>query len=79
MVTYRVFDEVIDFITSIPRPEDILAYKPSLAGQQRLELLVEKKRSGLLSDDEMHELEQYLMVEHLMRVAKKKAKSQVNG
>ncbi|WP_428667594.1 hypothetical protein [Runella sp.] len=76
MLTYRAFDEIIDFITSIPKPEQVLEYKPSLAAQQRLEMLLEKKRNGHVSEEESHELEQYMMIEHLMRVAKKKAKKQ---
>ena len=77
MVTYRAFDEAIDFITSLPRPEQVLAYKPSVASVHRLESLLEKKREGQLSAEESHELEQYLMIEHLMRVARKKAKNQI--
>lgn len=79
MVTYRAFDEAIDFITSLPRPEQVLAYKPSVASVNRLELLLEKKREERLSDEEAHELDQYLMIEHLMRVARKKAKNQIGA
>ena len=77
MITYRAFDEVIDFIASIPKPEQVLAYKPSQTAQRYLEALLEKKRDGQLSEAEAHELDQHLMVEHLMRMAKKKAKSQL--
>lgn len=77
MVTYRAFDEVIDFITSIPKPEQVLAYQPSSASVARLEILLEKKRNEQLSEEEMHELDQYLMIEHLMRIARKKAKKQL--
>ena len=77
MVTYRAFDEVIDFITSIPQPEQIQAYQPSETAQNRLEQLLDKKRDALLNEEEVHELEQFLLVEHLMRVAKKKAKRQL--
>lgn len=77
MVTYRAFDEVVDFLTSIPQPEQIWAYRPSSSAQNRLELLLDKKRDDLLSEEESHELEQFLLVEHLMRVAKRKAKRQL--
>lgn len=77
MVTYRAFDEVIDFITSLPKPEQVLAYKPSTASVHRLESLLEKKREERLSGEEAHELDQYLMIEHLMRIARKKAKNQI--
>lgn len=79
MVTYRAFDEVIDFITSLPRREEVLAYKPSAASVERLELLLEKKREEQLNEEEVHELDQYLMIEHLMRIARKKAKNQIGA
>ncbi|MBU1821798.1 MAG: hypothetical protein KKG00_09860 [Bacteroidetes bacterium] len=77
MVTYWAFDEVIDFITSLPKPEQVLAYQPSASSVERLEVLLEKKRNGQLSDEETHELDQYLMIEHMMRIARKKAKKQL--
>jgi hypothetical protein len=75
MVTYRAFDEIIDFITSAPQPEQILAFRPSPAIQNRLEDLLEKKRETSLSETEKHELDQFLLIEHLMRIAKAKART----
>ncbi len=74
MVQSRVFDEVIDFITSIPQPQQILNYKPSESTQNRLNDLLERKRDKQLNDDELHELDQFIMTEHIMRIAKVKAK-----
>ncbi len=37
MITYRAFDEIIDFITSAPQPEQILSFRPSLSTQNRIE------------------------------------------
>ncbi len=79
MVQNRVFDEVIDFITSIPQPQEILNYKPSKFTQNRLDELLEKKRSGQLNDDELHELDQFVMTEHIMRIAKAKAKKSLQS
>jgi len=76
MVTYRAFDEIIDFITSFPKTEQVLAYQPSPTSVQRLELLLDKKQEEQLNDEEAHELDQFLMVEHLMRIARKKARKQ---
>lgn len=74
MVQNRIFDEIIDFITSIPQPQQILNYKPSQSTQNRLDDLLEKKRNEQLNDDELHELDQFIMTEHIMRIAKIKAK-----
>ena len=74
MVQNRVFDEIIDFITSIPQPQQILNYKSSKSTQNRLDDLLEKKRNEQLNDNELHELDQFIMTEHIMRIAKIKAK-----
>lgn len=78
MVQNRVFDEIIDFITSIPQPQQILNYKPSKSAQNRLDDLLEKKRNEQLSEDELHELDQFVMTEHIMRIAKIKAKKSLH-
>jgi len=77
MVIYRVFDEVIDFIASGPTPAQIIAFKPSVAMQKRVDELLEKKREKDISEAEAREVEQYLMVEHIMRLAKARARQKL--
>lgn len=77
MVTYRAFDEIIDFIASGPSPEEILAFKPSVSMQTRVDELLEKKRDAGLSESESREVEQFLMVEHIMRLAKARARQRL--
>jgi hypothetical protein len=78
MVRTRAFDEIVDFITSIPQPQQVLTFKPSDFAQKRLENLLEKKRNEQLNEEEVHEIEQFLMMEHLMRIAKSKARKSIN-
>ena len=77
MVITRVFDEIVDFITSAPQPEQILNFKPSTVAQRRLETLLDKKREDGLNEGEKHELEQYLTIEHIMRLAKARARQRL--
>jgi hypothetical protein len=77
MIAIRVYDEMIDFITSAPRPEEIVSFEPSAKSQQRLEDLQFKRREEGLTEDELHELEQFIMIEHIMRMAKAKAKQRL--
>lgn len=77
MVTYRAFDEIIDFIASGPSPQEILAFKPSASMQNRVDELLEKKRESGLSESEAREVEQFLMVEHIMRLAKARARQRL--
>ena len=77
MVVTRVFDEIVDFITSAPHPEQIINFKPSTTAQRRLEMLLDKQREEGLTDVEKHELEQYLTIEHIMRLAKARARQRI--
>ena len=73
----KVFDEIVELITSAPQPEQIVHFKPSPAAQKRLEDLLFKKREEELTDEEKHELEQYLTIEHIMRLAKARARQRL--
>jgi hypothetical protein len=77
MVAYRAFDEIVDFITSAPRPEQILAFQPSEKSVKRLEKLVQKNQEGDLEEQEKHELQQFMLIEHLMRLAKARARQRI--
>lgn len=77
MVTSRAFDEVVDFITSSPPAEEILAFSPSERAQRRLEELLEKKREEQLTEEDKQELDQAMWIEHLMRMAKARARQRL--
>ncbi len=73
----KVFDELVELITSAPQPAQIVLFKPSVAAQERLEELLFKKREDVLNEEEKHELEQYLTIEHIMRLAKARARQRL--
>lgn len=79
MVSYRAFDEIVDFITSAPHPEQILSFRPSDKSVKRLEELVQKNQEDNLDEQEKNELQQYMLVEHLMRLAKARARQRLNS
>ena len=72
MQTATIYDEMVDFIASMS-PQKVIAFKPSTTTQQRLEDLLYKEKNAHLSVDEKSELDYYLMLEHLMRLAKTRA------
>lgn len=81
-VAVKVFDvwnEVDDFLTSTPTPEQILAFRPSQAAQERLHSLLDANRSRPLSADEEAELNETLAVETFMRRLKVKALAKVGA
>jgi hypothetical protein len=79
MTTTRVYDEIIDFITMAPLPQDIIAFKPSPNLVERVEILLEKKRKDELTENDKSELERYMILEHIMRMAKARAKQRLTA
>ena len=78
----RIFDiwhEVDVFLTSTPTPEQILAFRPSQAAQERLRCLLDANRSRSLTADEEAELNETLAVENFMRRLKVRALAKVQA
>ncbi len=76
MVATRVFDEIVDFIAG-QNPREVVQFHLSEKAQQRLEWLLEKEKNADLTAEETSELEYYLVLEHLMRMAKARALKQL--
>lgn len=74
MNTAKVYEEVVDFIASGTTPQNVIAFRPSAAAQARVEDLLAREKDGELSSDEKSELDHYLQLEHLMRLAKARAR-----
>ncbi|MGF1601690.1 MAG: hypothetical protein ACFCU8_06660 [Thermosynechococcaceae cyanobacterium] len=71
--------EVLEFLASLPSPEEMLALKPSGVLLQHIETLLEKNRTVGLTAEEERLWQQYEYVEHLVRVAKAKALVRLNA
>ena len=61
---------IIELLTSQPAPEQVLAIRPSPELQARVSELLGRSKEGELSRQEETELERYLTLEHLVRLAK---------
>jgi len=68
------YEEIVDFIASGTTPESIVAFRPTEAAIQRVEDLVAKRRDGVISSEEQAELDDYLQLEHLLILAKARAR-----
>ena len=68
----KAYDEVIEFIAS-QNPQQVVAFKPSEPAKQRVWELINREKNEGLSSDEKAELQDYLPLEHLMRLAKARA------
>jgi len=74
MSTTKTYDEIIDFIAAGTTPEAVVAFRPSDNAQQRVADLVERSREGSISVEDQSELEDYLQLEHIMIMAKARAR-----
>jgi hypothetical protein len=73
-----IYDEIADFLATAA-PAEILAFRPSELTQKRFEELVEKKKEGLIVSKEQEELDHFLMLEHIFRLAKARAAAQIEA
>ena len=69
----KAYDEVIEFIAS-RNPQEVIAFKPSKRAKDRVWSLIETQKEERLSPEEEAELEDYLELEHIMRLAKARAR-----
>ena len=74
MNTIKAYQEVVDFIAAGTTPQNVIAFRASDAAQARIEDLLAREKEGDLSSVEKSELDHYLQLEHLMRLAKARAR-----
>lgn len=70
---FEGMSQVLEFLASLPTPEEIIALRPSEELQIRVSALLEKNQTEGLSSSEERDWEQYQYLEHLVRLAKAKA------
>jgi hypothetical protein len=69
-----IYFEIIDFIAAGTTPEAVADFRPSPEAQQRLAALIEREKAGSLSPEEKAELEHFMDLEHILRMAKARAR-----
>jgi hypothetical protein len=78
MSTNRAYEEVIDFIAAGTSPDNLVAFRPSEEARRRVAYLIEREKSATLTPDERSELDHYTQLEHLMRLAKSRARQHLS-
>ena len=74
MSTTKSYEEIIDFIAAGTTPEAVVAFHSSDRVRQRVAELVERSKDGSISAEDRSELEDYLQLEHIMIMAKARAR-----
>ncbi len=69
-----VYSELVDLLAHGGGPESIIAFRSSETVQNRAAELLGRKRKGILTSDEQAELEAFTVREHIVRMAKIRAR-----
>ncbi len=75
----KVYEEVVDFIAAGSSPAAVAAFRPSDEARARVAALVLQEKAEGLSASETAELDHYVQMEHLMRLAKARARQFLAG
>ena len=70
METVKAYEEVIDFIATETKRDALLGFHPSEQARERVWDLISRDKNTGLSVEEKSELDHYMHLEHLMRMAK---------
>ena len=69
----RAYAELVELIADMA-PAKLIAFRPSQATQNRVRELLSREKASSLSRDETSELDHFLEIEHLVRLAKARAR-----
>jgi hypothetical protein len=75
----RAYEEIVDFIASGSTSRDVSQFQPSIETRARVEELIRKEKTVGLLPEESAELSDYLQLEHLMRMAKARARTKLGA
>jgi hypothetical protein len=71
----RAYDEFVDFIASGTTPQGVVDFQPSEAVRRHVANLIQREKNGELTAEERSELDHYMQIEHIMRLAKARARA----
>ena len=77
MALTKAYDEIVDFIAAGSSPESVSEFHPSEEAKARVLELIARAKSEVLTLEEASELEHYQQLEHIMRLAKARAKQYI--
>jgi hypothetical protein len=73
-VAIPAYLEIIDFIAAGTTPEAVAHFRPSPEAEQRVAALIEREKADGLSPEEKAELDRFMELEHILRMAKARAR-----
>ena len=74
----RAYEEIADLIASGGGPESVVGFQASATTQERVADLIAREKAGELTDEDRSELDQYMQLEHVMRLAQARAQARLS-
>lgn len=74
----KAHEEVIEFIAGGPSVRSVAGFQASAEAKSRVELLIRKEKTDGLTPAEKSELDDFMALEHIMRLAKAKARGHLS-
>ncbi len=73
----KVYEEVIDFIAAGTTPNKVIDFTPSELVKERILNLIDEEKNSIISPENKAELDHYMQLEHIMRLAKARARQYI--
>jgi hypothetical protein len=70
----KAHQEIIEFVAGGVTSAEVASFKPSAKTRKRVMGLIAKEKTTGLMPEEKRELDEYMQLEHLMRLAKARAR-----
>lgn len=70
----KAYDEIVNFISSGTSPESVVSFQISEVVKERVGELIAREKEDQLSTEESTELDLYIQMEYIMRLAKASAR-----
>ena len=69
------YEEIVEFIASGTTPDMVVHFEASQKVKERVSDLIYREKTSELTPEEKSELEHFLQLEHVMRLAKARART----
>ncbi len=75
--TSTITDEVLDFLAMNPTPQQIIEFHASEESQERLRYLLDRNREGIMTPEELAELDDMERMEHFFTLLKARVRKKL--
>ncbi|HEY0004262.1 MAG TPA: hypothetical protein VGB17_05585 [Pyrinomonadaceae bacterium] len=73
----KAYEEIVEFIARGTTSHNVAAFRPSESSKERVANLIQLEKTSGITPEEESELSHYLQLEHLMRLAKARARQHI--